>query len=314
MMKVGSLFSGGIDGMIMGFRWAGFKPAISIDIESSATKILQQNYNHRILTADIRETSWREFQDCEVLCITAPCQYYSVGQNMNRAKMADNETIQGRELYLQGFRMIAMVQPEVYIAENVPQFLNYKVPTECFTELRPYETFVIEADTKDFRLPQNRSRIFFLGFRRGWLLPRPPDPFQHQIYNRQLTVGDIKEHYPRIEIQNYVKKRIDGGYRDLPSIKTDRDLANTCVAHYGKDQSTTLVMDDYGYKGLRPFTVMEYKRLMGIPDNYDLSSVGRTTRYKFIGDSVSPLICRGLGLEIAKNKNCERKEGGAEHA
>ncbi|MFW6008661.1 MAG: DNA cytosine methyltransferase [archaeon] len=302
-VRIGSLFSGGIDGMIQGFQMASknYTPIISIDIDKQATDVLNYNYNHTILTKDIRSTSWKLYKNIDGLCITAPCQSYSTARNMNRSKMNEDELIMGKELYLHGFRMLAMVQPEFYIAENVPEFLNYKIPTECFTELRPYDTYIVQADTLDFNLPQSRPRVFFVGFKRKWNNELGKfNPFFHQLYNKKLYIKDILEDNPEIHIPNYIKNRIKGNYRDLPSIKNINDISNTCVAHYAKDQSTTMITDDNGYKGLRPFTVREYARLQGILDSYSFSSIARTTAYKIIGNAVSPIVVRGFAKEIEK--------------
>lgn len=300
-MKISSLFSGGIDGMSLGFSMAGYgQLSKSVDIDQQAVDLLRENYSHEIIREDIRNLSWHEFEGDNVLAITAPCPEYSNARNIksSRSKVTGKEKIQGKHLYLHAFRILALVQPEVYIAENVPEFLNYQIPSECFTELRPYDTYVISANTKDFNLPQERERLFFLGFRKKF--PGVPDIFQHQIYGRQQKIKDIKELNPKFNIPEYVKNRIDGQYRDLPSVKTDNDIGNTCVAHYAKDRSTTLIFDDNGYKELRPFTPREYARLQGIPDEYKFLSASMTTKYRMIGNSVSPVICRAIALEIKK--------------
>lgn len=300
-MKISSLFSGGIDGMSLGFKMAQFGHlSKSVDIDKQAIKLLRENYSHEIVQADIRNLSWHEFEDSDILTITAPCPEYSNARNINSSKgeITGKEKIRGKSLYLHAFRILSLVQPEVYIAENVPEFLNYQIPSECFTELRPYDTYVISANTKNFNLPQERERIFFLGFRRRF--PGVPDIFQHQIHNIQQKIRDIKELEPEFNVPEYVKNRINGQYRDLPSIKTDNDIGNTCVAHYAKDRSTTLIFDDNGYKGLRPFTPREYARLQGIPDYYNFSPVSMTTKYRLIGNSVSPVICRAIALEIER--------------
>jgi DNA (cytosine-5)-methyltransferase 1 len=65
-------------------------------------------------------------------------------------------------------------------------------------------------------------------------------------------------------------KRINGKYRDLPII-VDPDVSNvlapTCVAHYSKDLSTRLVKDKNSKYGVRPFSIREYARLQGFPDD-----------------------------------------------
>ena len=118
-----------------------------------------------------------------MLGITAPCQTYSNTRNINSDKMDKNEKIQGKDLYLHGFRILALAQPEVFIAENVPSFLDYKVPTECFTDLKPYDTYIFKADTKDFNLPQNRERLFFVGFKKDFPGEINPSKINYLINN-----------------------------------------------------------------------------------------------------------------------------------
>lgn len=70
---------------------------------------------------------------------------------------------------------------------------------------------------------------------------------------------------------DYVVKRINGGYRDFPIIiepELHNAIAPTCVAHYSKDLSTRLVKDRTVKYGLRPFSVREYARLQGFPDDF----------------------------------------------
>jgi DNA (cytosine-5)-methyltransferase 1 len=298
---IGSLFSGGIDGMMAGFKLIDYgTPSLSIDLDKQAVELMESNYGHEIIHGDIREQSYHKFDHCNVLTITAPCQYYSNPRNINASKMDDDA--QGRDLYLHGFRMIAMCQPEVYIAENVPQFLDYQVPSECFTDLKPYDTYVIQADTEEFNLPQTRNRVFFLGFRSGFSVQGHPDIFDNQTFKRQLTIEDIREPNPDVSIPQYVKNRVDGNYRDEPSVKGDQDLGNTCVAHYAKDRSTTMIEDDgNGYKGIRPMTPREYARLQGIPDTFSFEPTSMTTKYRMIGNSVSPVICRAIATEVQKH-------------
>ena len=301
MIKVGSLFSGAIDGMALGFQMGSdkFELKVSNEMEKTAVKTAMMNYKHDIIQDDIRNMSIDTLGDCEVILGTFPCVAYSraahihkKGRESNWKQAYHHASVQ--DLFLHYFRFIALTQPEVYIWENSPEIRNFPIVMETFRKLPPYHYYELELDTFDFNLPQKRKRLFVIGFKRPYTMP---DPTQFQMFNKQLTIRDIKEENASFSIPNYVISRIEGKYRDLPSIKKDDDIGNTCVAHYARDRGTTLIQDPLGYNGLRPFSVREYARLMGIPDSFSFANK-ETTNYKHIGNSVSPVIVRGLAKAI----------------
>lgn len=301
MIKIGSLFSGAIDGMTLGFQMASDKyiPVIANEIENTAVKTAELNYAHRIIQDDVRNISIEEYRKCDIILGTFPCQEYSRAAHIHKAGRADNwkqayHWSNIRDLFLHFFRFIAIIQPEVYLWENSPEVRNFPIVMEAFRKLPPYDYYELELDTFDFKLPQRRKRLFVIGFKKQYNMPSPLD---FQVYNRQMTIGDIKEDDVIPNIPQYVINRIEGKYRDLPSIKDDDDIGNTCVAHYARDRGTTLIRDKGGYKGLRPFTVREYARLMGIPDEFEFANA-ETTNYRHIGNSVSPIVVRGLAKAI----------------
>lgn len=300
-INIGSLFSGAIDGMTMGFKMASdsYNPIISNELENTAVKTLMYNYDHKIIQDDVRNVSVDLYRDCQVLLGTFPCQEYSKAAAINRGKRAENwkqayHWASIRDLFLHFFRFVAIIQPEVYIWENSPEVRNFPIVMETFRKLPPYNYYELELDTQDFNLPQRRKRLFVVGFKREYNMP---SPYNYMIHKRQLTIGDIREQDVNIVIPDYVKNRINGMYRDTPSIKKDTDIANTAVAHYGKDMSTTMILDPNGYKGLRPFTVTEYARAQGIHDSFVFKNA-RSTNYKHIGNSVSPVVTYALAKAI----------------
>lgn len=299
MLVCGSTFSGAIDGMSLGFLEAGYEVAVGNEIDKLAVKTAKANFNHRIIEADIRDVSNEEYKGLNVLLGTFPCNEYTKAAWIHKKGRKDNwkqafHWASIRDLFLHYLRFIALNQPDVGIFENSPDIRNFPIVIETFRKLPPYDVHELLLDTKDFNLPQRRKRLFLVAFKKPYNMP---SPLLYQKYNKQLTIGDIREKDPEIIIPNYVKSRIDGCYRDLPSIKEDCDISNTCVAHYGRDCGTTLIKDPGGYKGLRPFTVREYSRLMGIDDSF-LYANARTTNYRHIGSSVSPIETWALAMSI----------------
>jgi len=299
---VSSLFSGAIDGLLQGFMMDDsnfYIPYVSNELDHLAVKTAELNFQHKIINDDVRNVSIKEFMSSNVMLGTFPCNLYTLaahihkkGQKENFTQMYHKAIVQ--DLFLYMFRSVALGLPEVYIWENSPEIRNYPIIMESFKELPPYLYNEVVLDTQDFNLPQRRKRLFVIGTRRPFDIP---DPHQFQIYDKQLTIGDIREENPEIIIPNYVKKRIDGGYRDMPSIKTDDDISNTFCAHYARDMGTTMIHDPRGYKGLRSYTVREAARIQGIQDSFKFANA-RSTNFKHIGNSVSPVVAHALGQII----------------
>ena len=98
---------------------------------------------------------------------------------------------------------------------------------------------------------------------------------------------------------DYVISRIKGKYRDLPIIVDPEQpgaIAPTCVAHYAKDLGTRLVKDRNAKYGMRPFSIREYARLQGFPDDFAFEN--KRSSYKLIGNAVPVHMGKWIG-EVA---------------
>jgi DNA (cytosine-5)-methyltransferase 1 len=78
-------------------------------------------------------------------------------------------------------------------------------------------------------------------------------------------------------------------------------LAPTCVAHYAKDLSTRLVKDKSFKYGLRPFSIREYARLQGFPDDFYFEN--KRSSYKLIGNAVPVQMGEWVGRVAMKYFN-----------
>jgi DNA (cytosine-5)-methyltransferase 1 len=95
---------------------------------------------------------------------------------------------------------------------------------------------------------------------------------------------------------DYIIKRMKGKYRDLPIIvdaEQPNAVAPTCVAHYAKDLSTRLIKDKNVKHGVRPFSIREYARLQGFPDDFYFEN--KRSAYKLIGNAVPVHMGKWVG-------------------
>ena len=284
----------GCGGMELGMMQAGVNIIQSLDLDGEATACMQGNshyFSHAILTADIKDKTVLEQPKTDIIVGTYPCTKYSPIADIHGTRTGD-------DLFLHFFRHIAIEKPEMYIVENVPGMKKFKVVMEAMTKLPDYYVNVFcPVDAANW-LPQRRKRLILIGTRKHFSISEPK-----QINNRP-RLKDILEKNPNVEMPDYVIKRINGKYRDLPII-VDPDVSNvlapTCVAHYSKDLSTRLVKDKNTKYGVRPFSIREYARLQGFPDDFHFEN--KRSSYKLIGNAVPVHMGKWVGSVAMKYFN-----------
>lgn len=186
----------------------------------------------------------------------------------------------------------------MYIVENVPGMKKFKVVMEAMTKLPDYYVNVFCPVNALNWLPQSRKRLILIGTRKPFNIEAPKPE------SNRLKLKDILEENPSVEIPDYVISRVNGAYRDKPIIidpENPNAVAPTCVAHYSKDLSTRLVKDKNFKFGLRPFSVREYARLQGFPDDFIFEN--KRSSYKLIGNAVSVHMGRWVGMQAMRYFN-----------
>ncbi len=276
----------GCGGMEIGVMQAGVRLIQSLDLDPIATECMRMNshyFSHAVLNADIKDKTVLEQPKSDIIIGTYPCTKYSSIADIHGTRTGD-------DLFLHFFRHIAIEKPEMYVVENVPGMKKFKVVMEAMTKLPDYYVNVFcPVDAANW-LPQRRKRLILIGTRKSFLISSP-----NQVNNRP-RLKDFLEKNPEVEMPDYVIKRITGSYRDKPII-VDPDIINvlapTCVAHYAKDLSTRLVKDKNSKYGVRPFSIREYARLQGFPDDFYFEN--KRSSYKLIGNAVPVHMGKWVG-------------------
>lgn len=287
-----SYFSGA-GGLDIGVMQSGVKIIQSIDLDAKATGTMRMNkhyFSHNVLTADIKNMLVLDQEQSDIMLFTYPCTKYSTIADIHGTRTGD-------ELFLHALRHVALRRPEMYVMENVPGMKKFKVVMETMTKLPDYYVTVFCPVEATNWLPQKRNRLIVIATRK----PFTPS---HPIKEKRPTVKDILEKDAKIHIPQCLVNRLNGKYRDLPIIVDPEDsnaLAPTCVAHYMKDLGTRVVKDKNSPVGVRPFTIREYARLQGFPDDYIFND--EVYSYKLIGNAVAIPLGRWIGEQAIKYFN-----------
>lgn len=283
----------GCGGMEIGIMQAGVNVIQSLDIDNSAIECMKDNnhyFGHVVLKEDIENITVLSQPQTDIIVGTYPCTKYSTIADIHSTRTGDN-------LFLHFFRHIAIEAPEMYIIENVPGMKKFKVVMEAMTKLPDYHVNVFCPVDASNWLPQRRKRLILIGTRKPFFIQAPS-------FTRIARLRDLLEINPEVDMPAYVLSRINGNYRDLPII-IDPDMpgaiAPTCVAHYSKDLGTRLVKDGASKHGMRPFSVREYARLQGFPDDFKFKN--ERNSYKLIGNAVPPPMGRWCGQQAVKYFN-----------
>lgn len=283
---VKSYFSGA-GGLDYGLQEAGCEVIQSLEYDKACCETLRLNFNHKVVSDDIRNVTVLDQQRSDVIALTFPCTKYSTIADIHGTRTGD-------ELFLHAFRHVALELPEAFVVENVPGMKKFKIVMECFTKLPNYfVTLFCPVDAATW-LPQRRERLIVIATRKPFSVEAPKQ-------SRRVHLKDIVQKRASVEIPDYVYKRLNGGYRDLPIISdpTRGDIAPTCVAHYSKDLSTRMIKVG---RTIRPYTVREYARLQGFPDSFHFAG-GERAAYKQIGNAVAIPMGRWIGGQLMRYFN-----------
>ncbi len=277
--------------MDLGMSMAGIDIIQSLELDKQAVKTLEANFNHRIVHDDIMVRTVLDQPKSDVILLTFPCTKYSAIADIHNSRTGD-------DLFLHGFRHVALEKPEAFVVENVPGMKIFPVVMEAFEKIPDYYVQVFCPLDANVWLPQNRKRLILIGTKRRFPITPPAN-------SKRVYLKDIIGEEPDMKIPEYVRARIEGEYRDSPIISDPEDInsiAPTCVAHYSKDRGTRMVRDKSHPLGVRPYTVREYARLQGVPEWFQFP-VSDSAAYKQIGNGVAVHMAEWVGGELMKYFN-----------
>jgi DNA (cytosine-5)-methyltransferase 1 len=161
----------GAGGMSLGFSQAGFRPAISADIDEDACATYQTNVGDQVVNIDLSEPSDSFKNDLAnhvnafALIGGPPCQGFSSAGPKNR------EDTRNR-LIFNYFSVVEKVRPRWFLFENVEGLLTANGGHSVADLIREfirigYRTRLEKVNFASYGLPQARKRVILVGNRLG---------------------------------------------------------------------------------------------------------------------------------------------------
>lgn len=191
------LFSG-CGGLSLGLELNGFKTLLFSEINKHASETYLANRQDKdiVSVSDIYTltnsklndhlSNWESkgFKEIDLVAGGPPCQGYSKIGHRRTFKL-EKEEIPSNQLFKEMIRIIKVVQPRMFLFENVSGLLTAKwnktgKKGEIFVEvlnsfinLQNYEVRWELVHAKDYGTPQNRPRVLIIGVRKNLKLSIP---------------------------------------------------------------------------------------------------------------------------------------------
>ena len=312
----------GIGGFRLAMQNLGGKCVFTSEWDKDAKRTYKANFGERPF-GDITKEETKAFipDGFDLLCAGFPCQAFSIA-----GKRGGFEDTRGT-LFFDVAEIIKRKQPKAIFLENVKGLRNHNGGKTLATILNVLRNdlgyFVPEpqiVNAKDFGVPQNRERIYIVGFRNdlgieSFEYPKPT--------NIKVAFADIKEkEVPATKyflstqyVQTLVnhKARHEGkgngfGYAIIP----DDGISNAIVVGgMGRERNlvfdhritdftpTTHIKGTVNREGIRKMTPREWARLQGFPDEF-IIPVADASAYKQFGNSVAVPAIQATANEILK--------------
>ena len=193
-MDVVSFFAGA-GGLDLGFEKAGFNVLYANEYDKEIWETYEKNHKKTKLDRrSITDIASYEIPNCDGIIGGPPCQSWS--EAGSKRGIADKRG----QLFYEFMRILADKKPKFFLAENVSGMLlpAHKVALEnikaMFKECG-YELSFSLLNVSDYGVPQDRKRVFFVGYRKDLGLkfefPKPTTPFNKITLDK--AIGDLKD-------------------------------------------------------------------------------------------------------------------------
>ena len=299
----------GIGGMRIAFQNLGGKCVFSSEIDEQAKKTYAINFGD-IPEGDITKIDENKIPAHDILAGGFPCQAFSIA-----GKRGGFNDTRGT-LFFDVARIIKAKQPKAFFLENVKGLTNHrggKTLATILNVLRNELGYIVPEpqiiNAKNFGVPQNRERIFIVGFRSDlgikeddFLYPEPTDttktikdimekkPVSVKYYLSTTYLECLKKHKARNEAKGngfgFEIKDLDGVSNTIVTGGMGRER-NLIVDKRLEDFTpVTHIKGEVNREGIRRMTPREWARLQGFPENFKIE-IADVSAYRQFGNSVA---------------------------
>ena len=327
----------GIGGIRLPFQQLGGKCVFSSEWDKFAQRTYAANYGE-VPSGDITRIAASDIPDHDILMGGFPCQTFS------QAGLKKGFEDTRGTMFFEIQRILGEKRPKVFLLENVKQLRGHDKGRTLQTILNiltgesdlSLDDVLMSEDARealgnklnywvdykvlraaDFGIPQNRERIFIIGFDKNYFgenvdfnkIFNWPEPT-----NQPTKVGDILESQDLLDtledkytisdklwaghLRRKAEHATKGNGFGYSLFNKESAYTNTISARYYKDGSEVLIDQSHLGKNPRKLTPRECARLQGFPDDFIVDAVSQGQIYKQFGNSVCVKVIQAVAKQI----------------
>jgi DNA (cytosine-5)-methyltransferase 1 len=307
----------GVGGIRLGFEEAGFKTIFANDINKSCKETYDLNFkNPKLTIEDIWKINLNEIQDFDVLIGGFPCQAFSIAGNQKGFK---DEKGRGN-LFFRIIEILKEKKPKAFLLENVKNLKThddgktFKVIKESLEKLGYHiKTEILNSMTHG-NIPQNRERIFIVGFLNKNRMDSFDFPKKIPLTKtfRDFTSNEAEDKYYYNDKPLYEKIKNDVNseftvyqWRRKYVRANKKGVCPTLTANMGLGGHNVPIIKNH--KGVRKLTPKECFLLQGFPNNFQLpKNLPDSKLYHQAGNSVTIPVIKRIAENIKEVLNGKR--------
>jgi DNA (cytosine-5)-methyltransferase 1 len=340
----------GIGGIRLPFQKLGGECVFTSEWDKFAQKTYLANFGE-MPDGDITKIKAADIQNHDILLGGFPCQAFS------QAGLKKGFSDTRGTMFFEIQRILVEKRPKAFLLENVKQLRGHdkgrtlktieailrgefeqEVPDDvplseearhALSEKLNYWVDYKVFRAGDFGSPQNRERVFIVGFDKDvfseadintmFKWPEPP--------KTPTRVGDILEDLNSVDDEKdrfTISDRLWEGHKKRKEqhkekgngfgyslFTADSEYTNTLSARYYKDGSEILIDQSETGKNPRKLTPRECARLQGFPEEFIVDAVSQGQIYKQFGNSVCVKVVEAVAQSIVKVLNIKKKHRNA---
>ncbi len=321
-MNIISLFSGA-GGLDLGFEKAGFKTIWANEYDSEIWETFEKNFaNTKLDRRSIVDIPSTDIPDAIGLIGGPPCQSWS-----EAGKSRGIEDHRG-QLFFEFIRVLRDKKPLFFLAENVSGMLAPK-HSEALNNIKNhfiesgYNLSFKLLNAHDYNVPQDRKRLFFIGFRNDLNIKFEfPKEFPKKRFLKDV-IWDLKDNVLAAKDKNYTQGNdcaIDnheymiGGFSTMymsrnrvrewnePSFTIQAGgrhapLHPSAPKMEFVEQNKRIFVPAHEHL-YRRLSVRECARIQTFPDTHKFYYDNLSAGYKMVGNAVPPNLAYYLGKKI----------------
>lgn len=307
MISVGNLHAG-IGGFSLAFQELNVTNLWANDIDINCEKTYRKNFSHKFYLCDIKDLPINELEKVNIITSGFPCQSFSLAGNQ---KGFDDDS-RGNQFF-EVMKIVNKLHPNVIFFENVKNLYShdkgktFDIIKQEIESAGYYYKYAI-LNTVDYgNLPQNRERIYIVGFKdiQSYNKFTFPQKISRTIHLKDIIDKDIvddifyykedKYNYNELS-KNVINENTCYQWRRIYVRENKKDICPTLTANMGTGgHNVPIILTKYGIRKLTP---RECFLLQGFPENFILPNIANSHLYKQAGNSVSVPVVQQISKNI----------------